>query len=279
MAGAECLARRVFVMTSLISGLSMATTRVVAQAVHTDSAGLVAAEVKIPVSGGDLPGYVAHPDGRGPFPIVLVMEEIFGVDAYIQDVCRRLAKAGYLAVAPEVYAPYGNIGAMTSVPEIFTRIISRAPDEALMGDLDSTAKWAAQHGGDANRLGIIGFCRGGRAAWLYAVHSSRVKAAVAFYGELDTATSPIQPQRPMDVAGDINCPVLALFGGKDQIISKADIDATETAVKKAGKTAEMVIYPDAGHGFFSDTRPSYVKADAEDAWTRTLRWLKKYGVS
>ena len=162
------LARRGFVMSSLISGFTLATTRVEAQAIHTDSAGLVAGETQIPVSDGHLPGYAARPDGAGPFPTILVIEEIFGVHEYVKDTCRRLAKAGYLAVAPELYARIADLSKMTDSAQIFRDVISKAPDATFLADLDSTAAWAAANHGDANRLGVMGFCRGGRDTWLYA---------------------------------------------------------------------------------------------------------------
>src|SRR5579875_3470726 len=213
------LARRGFMMTGLISGFTMATTTVLAQTIHTDAQGLVAGEVKIPTSDGALPGYAARPEGNGPFPIVLVVEEIFGVHEYIKDVCRRLAKLGYVAVAPELYARIGDLSTMTDSAQIFRDVISKAPDAQVLSDLDSTVKYAASaERGDAARLGIIGFCRGGRAVWLYAEHNPALKAAVAFYGPVAGPTSPIQPKNPVDMAGSLKCPLLGLYGGQDTSI-------------------------------------------------------------
>jgi carboxymethylenebutenolidase len=272
------LARRGFVMTGLISGLTLATTRVEAQVIHTDATGLVAGEVQIPVSDGHLPGYFARPDGAGPFPTVLVIEEIFGVHAYIKDVCRRLAKAGYLAVAPELYARQGDLSKMTDTRQIISEVISKAPDAAVMTDLDSTAAWAGANHGDLARLGVTGFCRGGRATWLYATHSTQLKAAVAWYGPVAGGTSPIQPKTVLDLAADLKVPLLGMYGGKDGGIKQEDVQEAAKRARAAGATVEIVVFPDAGHGFHADYRPSYNAADAADGWKRMLAWFKKYGV-
>ncbi len=272
------LARRGFMMTSLISGFTLATTTVEAQAIHTDTVGLVAGEVQIPVSDGHLPAYAARPDGAGPFATILVIEEVFGVTDYIQDVCRRFAKAGYLAVAPEVYARLGDLSKMTNVDQI-TDVIARSSDAQLMSDLDSTAVWAAENRGDGARLGVNGFCRGGRDVWLYAAHNPRLKAAVSWYGILDDKTSALQPKTALDVADAILCPLLGLYGGHDAYNPVPLIRQAEAKAKAAGKTVEIVIYPDAPHGFHADHRPSYRAADAKDGWARALAWFKQYGVA
>ncbi len=264
-------------MTGLIAGLTLATTRVEAQAIHTDTAGIVANEIKIPVADGALPGYVAHPAGPGPFPTVLVIEEVFGVHEYIKDICRRLAKLGYLAVAPELYARLADLSKMTDMDAIFRDVISKAPDTTMLSDLDATAAWAEAHGGDASRLVVTGFCRGGRHVWLYAAHNPALKAAVAWYGPAGGPTSPIQPQTPLDIAGTIKCPLLALDGGKDIVAVVADVLSAVAKATAAGKQAEIVIYPDAGHGFHADYRPSYNAADAADGWQKMLAWFHANG--
>jgi carboxymethylenebutenolidase len=271
------LARRGFVMTSLVSGFTLATTTVEAQAIHTDTQGLVAGEVQIPVSDGNLPGYSARPDGAGPFATILVIEEVLGVNEYIQDVCRRFAKAGYLAVAPEIYARLGDLSKMTSMSEIMG-VIARSSDAQIMSDLDSSAAWAAENHGDAARLGVNGFCRGGRDVWLYAAHNPHLKAAVSWYGIVDGKTSELQPRTALDVADKILCPLLGLYGGQDTSNPVALISEAEAKAKAAGKTVEIVIYPDAPHGFHADYRPSYREADAKDGWARALAWFKRYGV-
>jgi carboxymethylenebutenolidase len=275
---ASPLARRGFVMSTLITGLTLATTRVDAQAIHTDTSGIVAQETKIPVADGSLPAYVAHPAGNGPFPTILVIEEIFGVHEYIKDVCRRLAKAGYLAVAPELYARLADLSKMTNVAEIIRDVILKAPDATMLSDLDATAAWAASHGGDPTRLGVTGFCRGGRNTWLYATHNPKLKAAVAWYGPVLGPTSAIQPVNPSDVAEKLLCPLLGLYGGQDTGIKMPDVQAAAAKATVSGKQVEIVIYPDAGHGFHADYRPSYNAADAAAGWSRMLGWFSSHGV-
>jgi len=272
------LARRGFMMSTLITGLTLATTRVEAQAIHTDTAGIVAEETKIPVAGGALPAYAARPAGAGPFPTVLVIEEIFGVHEYIKDICRRLAKEGYLAVAPELYARLADLSKMTNVGEIIRDVILRAPDATMLSDLDAAASWATAHGGDPARLAVTGFCRGGRDVWLYATHSPALRAAVAWYGPVTGPTSEIQPANPIDVAKLVRCPLLGLYGGQDTGIKMPDVRAAAEEARQAGKQVEIVIYPDAGHGFHADYRPSYNAADAADGWRRMLAWFRSHGV-
>ncbi|HVY16132.1 MAG TPA: dienelactone hydrolase family protein [Rhodopila sp.] len=264
-------------MTGLISGFTLATQRVEAQAIHTDAQGLTAGETSIPTSNGSLPAYYAKPDTKGPFPVILVNEEIFGVHEYIKDICRRLAKLGYFAVATEYYARIGDLSKMTDTAQIFKDVISKAPDEQYMSDLDSTAAWARKNGG-SGRLGVIGFCRGGRQTWLYAAHNPHLQAAVAFYGPLGGTPSPIQPKTALDIAGDIHCPLLGLYGGQDPSIPAALVKEAEAKAKAAHKTVQIFIYPDAPHGFHADYRPSYRQADAEDAWKKAMAWFAHHGL-
>jgi carboxymethylenebutenolidase len=272
------LARRGMLMTGLISGFTLATQRVEGQELHTDTTGIQAGDAQIPTKDGKLPAYYAKPTGQGPFPVVLVNEEIFGVHEYIKDVCRRLAKAGYLAVATEYYARIGDLSKMTDVKQIISDVISKAPDAQYMSDADSTAAWALQNGGIPSRIGVMGFCRGGRQTWLYAEHSPDLKAAVAFYGPLGGNPSPIQPKTASDLAAELKCPLLGLYGGQDTGIPIDSVRQAEAKAKAAGKTVEIVVYPDAPHGFHADYRPSYRQADAEDAWKRTLAWFHRFGV-
>jgi carboxymethylenebutenolidase len=273
------LARRGFMMTGLISGFTMATAHgALAQRITTDAHGLVTQELQIPAEGGGMPSYMARPDGAGPFPIILVIEEIFGVHEYIKDVCRRFAKQGYLAVAPELYARYGELTDNSTEQQI-NAIVGQAPDAQIYRDLDTAAAWAGENHGDANRVGVNGFCRGGRVTWLYIAHSHRPKAAVAWYGPLDGGTKPIQPQTPLDVAGEINCPLLGLYGGEDPSSSPAQIARAEAVAKETGKTVEIIVYPDAPHGFHADYRPSYRREDAMGGWKRALAWFKTYDVA
>jgi carboxymethylenebutenolidase len=273
------LSRRGFVMTSLMSGLTLATTRVEAQVIHTDTDGIEAGEVAIPAADGPMPAYRAVPKGAGPFPIVLVVEEIFGVHDYIKDICRRLAKAGYCAVAPELYARQGDLSKMTDAKQIIADVISKTPDAQWIGDLDATVSWASTAAkGDAQRLGVMGWCRGGRAVWLYNAHRTDLKAAVAWYGPVGGERTAIQPRTAGDVAGEIHAPMLALYGAADTGIPVASVEAARDAAKAAGKSVELVVYPEAPHGFHADYRPSYRKDAAEDGWTRALAFLKSHGV-
>jgi carboxymethylenebutenolidase len=271
--------RRTFVMSTLITGFTNAVARAASAPIVTDSAGLAAGEVQIPVSDGHLPAYAAKPDHGGPFPTILVIEEIFGVHDYIKDVCRRLAKIGYLAVAPELYARIGDPSKYDSPQEIFTNIILKAPDATMLTDLDSTAAWAAANGGNPQKLGVMGFCRGGRDTWLYAEHNPHLKAAVAWYGPVTGPTSPIQPHTPLDRASGLHCPLLGLYGGQDKSINQTDVGEAADRAREAGHTVKIHVFPDAGHGFHADYRESYHKADAESGWVEALDWFKHYGVA
>ena len=273
------LARRGMMMTGLISGFTLATTSVMAQAIQTGTEGIDAGETKIPVADGTIPAYYARPQGAGPFPVVLVNAEIFGVHEYIKDVCRRLAHAGYMAVAPEIYARLADMSKMTDVQAIIRDVISKAPDATVMSDLDSTMKWAVANKGDGAKLAVTGFCRGGRNTWMYAAHNPNLKAAVAWYGPVGGNPSPIQPTTVADIADQVKCPLLGLYGGKDAGIPVESVQKVAAAAKAAGKEVEIHVYPDAPHGFHADYRPSYTKDAAEDGWNRMLAWFKKYGVA
>lgn len=273
------LARRGLMMTGLISGFTLATQSVEAQAIHTDAAGLDVGETQVPVHDGRLPAYFARPAAGTNFPVVLVFEEIFGVHEYIKDVCRRFAKLGYLAVATEYYARFGDLSKMTDGRQIMQDVILKAPDAQYLRDADATAAWAGENKGDVQRLGVNGFCRGGRQAWLYAAHNVRLKAAVAWYGPLKGPTSPIQPETALQVVGQVKCPVLGLYGGQDPSNPLADIHAAQAVAKAAGEAVEIVIYPDAPHGFHADYRPSYRAAAAEDGWKRAIAWFHRHGVA
>jgi carboxymethylenebutenolidase len=265
-------------MTGLMTGFTLATARAEAQAIHTDSLGLSAGEVQIPVADGSLPAYAARPaDAQSP-PVVIVIEEIFGVHEYIKDVCRRLAKLGYLAVAPELYARLADLSTMTDAGEIMRDVILKAPDATMLSDLSATVDWAVAHHGDPSRIATLGFCRGGRDVWLFAEKEPRLKAAVAFYGPVASPTSAIQPHTPLDLASQLKCPLLGLYGGRDPSIAPADVYAAQAKARAAGKTVEIVYYPDAGHGFHADYRPSYNAADAKAAWARAIAWLREYDV-
>ncbi len=272
------LARRGLMMTSLISGFTLAVDRVEAQTITTDTNGLVAGDTKIPTSDGDLPAYFARPAKGTHFPVVVVIEEIFGVHEHIADICRRLAKVGYLAVATEYYARIGDLSKMTDSATIFKDVILKAPDARFLEDVNSTITWAGKNMGDLAHVAVTGFCRGGRQTWLVAENSKRVKAAVAWYGPVAGATSDIQPKTAADGADQLKCPLLGLYGGQDQSIRMDDVRAAEAKAKAAHKTVQIVIYPNAGHGFNADYRPSYNKEAAEDGWKRMLAWFAAHGV-
>ncbi|HYC35624.1 MAG TPA: dienelactone hydrolase family protein [Usitatibacter sp.] len=271
--------RREFVMTTLATGFAAAVQPVAAQSqITTDTQGLDAREVKIPVKDGEMPAYVAAPSGKKNLPTVLVVQEIFGVHEHIKDICRRFAKSGYLAVAPELYARQGDVSNLTNMDQI-RPIVAKVPDAQVMADLDSAASWAAKNGGDANKLAITGFCWGGRIVWLYAAHNPRLKAGVAWYGRVEGNPTELQPKNPINVVADINAPVLGLYGGADAGIPNDGVDRMRAALKSAGKKSEIHTYPEMPHGFHADYRPSYRKEAAEDGWKRALAWFKQHGVA
>lgn len=274
------LDRRGVVATGLAAaGFARAVQPIGAATIATDTSGLDAAEVEIPSGDATLPGYRAMPARGGPFPVVLVVQEIFGLHEHIKDICRRLAKAGYYAIAPELYFRQGDVSNLDTIDEI-RPIAARVPDAQVMADLDAAVDFAQASGkGDVDKLAITGFCWGGRIVWLYAAHSRRPKAAAAWYGRLVGDPSENQPQHPVNIAADLHAPVLGLYGAKDQSIPLDTIEQMRTALQKATVDAEIIVYPDSGHAFFADYRPSYVEADARDAWQKMLAWFKKYGVA
>ena len=277
--GSRTVTRRQVLVTSLASGFALAVQPVSAGTVTTSSDGLVASDVKIPVADGEIPGYRAMPAKGGDFPLVLVVQEIFGVHEHIRDVCRRFAREGYLAVAPELYARQGDVSKIADWKQIIAEVVSRVPDAQVMSDLDSTVAWARKSGkGNADKVAITGFCWGGRITWLYAAHSPGLKAGVAWYGRLRGETTELQPRYPLDVVADLRAPVLGLYGGQDQGIPLADVEEMRAALKAAGKPSEIVVFPDAGHAFLADYRPSYNAAAAADGWARALAWFRSHGV-
>ena len=278
MAPRTSWSRRGFVMTSLVTGFAISMQPVSAQTITTDTAGLEAGEVKVKTKDGEMPAYRAMPDKGGPFPTVLVIHEAWGVHEHVKDICRRLAKAGYYAIASEYYARQGNAGAAKDMDEI-RKIMASVPTEQVMSDLDATVAYAKASGkADTAKLAVTGFCWGGFATWMYSAHNPGLKAAVAWYGG-DRAKSELIPKNPVDVASQVKCPVLAIYGGKDQSIPQETIDKRQEACKAAGKTCEVKIYPEAPHGFNADYRPSYRADDAKDAWNQMLAWFKKNGVA
>jgi carboxymethylenebutenolidase len=270
------VSRRGFVMTSLASGFALSVMPAKA-AVTTDTEGLVAGEVKIPVADGEIPAYRAQPAKGGPFPVVIVVEEIFGVHEHIKDVVRRFAKAGYLAIAPELYARLGDVTQIADIKEVIATV-NKAPDTQSFADLDATVAWVGKNGGEPDHIGITGFCRGGRMVWMYSAHNPKLKAGVAWYGPLAGKPSDAFPSYPVDVVATLKVPVLGLYGGLDKSIPQETIDEMKAKIAKAGLKAEFVVYPDAQHGFNADYRPSYNPEAAADGWKRALAWFKANGV-
>jgi carboxymethylenebutenolidase len=267
------------------TGYAAAVLPVAPTTIVTDAAGLDAGPIGIPSAdwpSGEariIPGYAAMPEGTGPFPTILVVQEIFGVHEHIRDLCRRLAKKGYLAVAPELYVRQGDPGAIADFATIFSAIVSKVADGQVLADLDAAAAWAAANGGDPARLGITGFCWGGRIVWLYAAHSAGLKAAVAWYGKVVGPVTPLTPRHPVDVADRLRAPVLGLYGTADQSIPVDTVEQMRSATAAAAHPVEIVLYPDAPHAFNADCRPSYREGPARDGWERMLAWFADHGVA
>ncbi|HXS52953.1 MAG TPA: dienelactone hydrolase family protein [Usitatibacter sp.] len=260
------------------SGYAAAVEPVAQTQVVTDAQGLIAGEVRVPVRDGDMPAYRAMPANGRNLPIVLVVQEIFGVHEHIKDVARRFAKLGYLALAPELYARQGDVSKLASIDEI-RPIVARVADEQVMADLDDAAGWAAQNGGDPARLAITGFCWGGRIVWLYAAHNPKLKAGVAWYGRVEGPGTALQPKHPIDLVKRIQAPVLGLYGGADAGIPIEGVERMRQALAAAGKRCEIHTYPAAPHAFFADYRPSYREAAAQDGWKRLLDWFRSHGAA
>ncbi|MBV9216998.1 MAG: dienelactone hydrolase family protein [Acidobacteria bacterium] len=283
---APTLGRREFFVTSIVgTGLyAAAVSPIAAQtAITTDAKGLTVGEVQIPVSDGQIPAYRAMPEKGKKFPVVLVIHEIFGVHEWIQDVCRRFAKEGYMAIAPALYARQGDVHHIPDPRTLNTQIFSKIPDTQSMSDLDATVEWASKNHGNTKRLSITGFCWGGRIVWLYAAHNQKVKAGAAWYGRLMvTPNSPkneVQPTTPLDHVKEIKTPVIGFYGGLDKGITVDSVTRMQQALKDQKSKSEIILYPNADHGFFADYRPSYNAAAAKDAWPKLLAWFKKYGAA
>ncbi len=275
--------RRGFVRAAVGSGFAAAVLPVVAQTeIKTDSAGLLVGEVSIPVGGFNMPAYRAAPLGLARAPVVLVVSEIFGVHEHIADVARRLAKQGYFAVAPELFVRQGDAGSYGEIAKLLSEVVNRVPDAQVMADLDATVAWALGQGADTTRLGITGFCWGGRITWLYAAHNPAIKAGVAWYGRLQGPATALQPTHPIDLTGQLKAPVLGLYGGQDSGIPQASVNGMKVALAQgsaAARKSSFVVYPDAPHAFHADYRSSYRKDAADDGWQRCLAWFKAEGVA
>ena len=276
------LNRRQFVGRGVGTGFAAAVLPVSAQTIKTSVEGLLTGEVTVPVNGWQMPAYRAAPAGRTGLPVVLVVSEVFGVHEHIADVANRLARAGYFAIAPELFVRQGDAGAYGELAKLVAEVVSKVPDAQVMGDLDATLAWAKAEGADTTKTGITGFCWGARITWLYSAHNPALKAGVAWYGRLVGTPSALMPRNPVDVAPRLAAPVLGLYGGQDPGIPLQTVEEMKAALatgSAAAKNSEFVIYPDAPHAFHADYRPSYRKPAAEDGWQRTLAWFKAHGVA
>nr|WP_255631956.1 dienelactone hydrolase family protein [Rhodoferax sp. U2-2l] len=279
--------RRTALKVALGVGYAATAMPIMAQtAIQTSSDGLRAGEAVYDVEGFSVPFYFAAPAGKTNLPVVLVIQEIFGVHEYIADTCRRFAKAGYLAIAPEMFARQGDPSSYTQVAKLMSEVVSKVPDEQVMKDLDAAVAWAGENGGNLKKVGITGFCWGGRITWLYAQQSKNVKAGVAWYGRLVGTASELTPKHPLDLAAQIKAPVLGLYGGQDGGIPLTTVNQMKDALaqaaaqgNRAAKASEFVVYKDAPHAFHADYRPSYRQAPAEDGFARALAWFKSHGVA
>lgn len=272
--------RRGFLVTALASGFALAASPVLAQAIKTDSKGLVAGSVDVPVADGKIPAYRAMPDKAGMFPTILVIQEIFGVHEHIQDLCRRLAKLGYYAIAPELFARQGDVSKMSDISQIMKDVVSKVPDAQVMSDLDATVAFAkaSKHANTA-RLGAIGFCWGGRTVWMYAAHNSSLKAGVAYYGLIEgMKTEGLRPADPIDIGAKLTVPVLGMYAGLDTFIKPESVSNMEKQVQQSSSGSQIVVFPNVDHGFNADYRPTYNRAAATYSWKLATEWLKDHGV-
>lgn len=272
------LTRRQFMTTAAVAGgFALAVQPIAASAIMTSAEGLVAGAVHIPAKDGEIPAYRAMPAKGKNFPIVLVIHEIFGVHAHIEDVCRRFARLGYVAIAPDLFKRQGDVTKLSSIDEI-RPIVAKVPDAQVLSDLDATVNWAVKNSkGNTSKLTTTGFCWGGRIVWLYAAHNPNVKAGVAWYGRLVGDANELMPKYPVDVASALKVPVLGLYGGKDTGIPLTTVEQMRDRLKSGSSKSEIIVYPDAPHAFFADYRPSYSEADAKDGWKRLQLWFKQHG--
>jgi carboxymethylenebutenolidase len=271
--------RRDFMTGVVAGGFALAVRPVSADTIITDAKGLSEGPVELPTANRPIPAYHAFPQNGGPFPVMLVVHEIFGVHEHIRDVCRRLAKVGYFAVAPELFVRQGDVSGLADIQRILKQVVSRVPDGQVLDDLDATVGWCESHGrADAKTVGITGFCWGGRIVWLYAAHNPQLKAGVAWYGRLAGQTDGLHPRTPIDLASALTVPVLGLYGGADAGIPAESIQKMRDELAKGRSESEIVVYTGAPHAFFADYRPSYRKDAATDGWQRMLAWFERHGV-
>ena len=274
--------RRTALKVALGVGYAASAMPIMAQtAIKTSSDGLKTGEITYEVNSFKVPAFYAMPAGKTNLPVVLVVQEIFGVHEYIADTCRRFAKAGYLAIASELYARQGDPTKYGEIGKLIAEVVNKVPDAQVMADLDGAVKWAGANGGDISKVAVTGFCWGGRITWLYAAQGP-VKAGVAWYGRLVGTANELTPKNPIDVAASLRAPVLGLYGEKDTGIPLDTVDKMKTALaagNAASKASQFVVYPDAPHAFHTDYRLSYRKEAAEDGFKRALEWFKQNGVA
>ncbi len=279
--------RRTALKVALGVGYAATAMPIMAQtAIKTPSDGLTSGESSFSVDGFSVPFFYAAPEGKKNLPVVLVIQEIFGVHEYIADTCRRFAKAGYLAIAPEMFARQGDPSSYGEMAKLIAEVVSKVPDAQVMKDLDGAVAWAGANGGNLKKVAITGFCWGGRITWLYAAQSKNIQAGVAWYGRLVGTASALTPKHPLDLAANLKAPVLGLYGGQDGGIPLTTVNQMKDALAEAGakgnaaaKASEFVLYKDAPHAFHADYRPSYRKDAAEDGFKRALAWFKAHGVA
>lgn len=260
-------------------GFAPAVSPAASTTITTSSEAIQSGETSVPTQGENMPAFYAKPrNASGPLPVILVVQEIFGVHEHIRDICRRLALEGYMAVAPELYFRQGDAAAYSDIPTLLKELVSKVPDNQVLADLDHVANWASRHGGDMRNMAVTGFCWGGRITWLYAAHNPQLKAGVAWYGKLVGEKTMLQQKQPVDIALDLTAPVLGLYGGMDDGIPQDSVDTMRQALRAANSTSEIVVYPEAGHAFNADYRPSYHQESAQDGWQRMLTWFRQHGV-
>jgi carboxymethylenebutenolidase len=271
--------RRGFIKAAIGTGFAAAVLPVEAQTlVQTDTAGLATQDHLIVINGQEVPVYRAQPEGKTNPPVILVISEIFGVHEHIKDVARRFAKQGYMALAPDLFVRAGDAGKVPNIADLMKDIVGKTPDAQVMSDLDTVVTWAKQRGGDTERLGITGFCWGGRITWLYSAHNPKVKAGVAWYGRLLGEPSANSPKNPIDFAANLKAPVLGLYGARDTGIPLESVERMRAALDKGNSGSAFQVYPNSGHAFHADYRPSYNELDAKDGWRRALEWFRTHGV-
>ena len=268
--------RQALAGTVVATGYALAAQPLSATAIATSADGLDAGMVSFPTGGIAMGAYRAKPKGKANLPVIIVVQEIFGLHEWIRDIVRRFAKAGYYAIAPDLYQRQGDATKVADFKQLFAEIVSKVPDAQVMADLDALTQFVGKDGGNARRIGITGYCWGGRITWLYAAHNPKLKAGVAWYGRVKGAATELQPQNPIELVSAINAPVLGLYGARDKGIPVADVEAMNAALKAAKKPSSIHLYPEADHGFLADYRPSYNEAAARDGWSRALAHFKKY---